>query len=203
MTKMSFIHTIVSRFPHEITIKSESGIKAFETAGNLSSPENRLILGATALMSQPFIDYHNNEVDKETRKVSVARTVAKIIAGTFTGYFIRSACIKSINALTRTSKEIEEMVKKSKKVSKWSTVLIPDKIRENGIFRDFSAEEFENTIRLVKKHRNALGTSLALIVMLFTNFALDVPITKFLTNVLNKRLQKPASQDDFKKGDSK
>ena len=45
-------------------------------------------------MSQPFIDASNKNVDEKTRKVSVARTIAKIIAGTLTGYFVRKGCIK-------------------------------------------------------------------------------------------------------------
>ena len=64
------------------------GIK--KTGEKISSAEQRLILGASALMSQPFIDWNNKNVDEKTRKVSVARTVAKIIAGTLTGYYIRN-----------------------------------------------------------------------------------------------------------------
>lgn len=47
----------------------------------INSPEQRLILGATALATQPFIDLNNKKADKETRAVSVARTIGKIIAG--------------------------------------------------------------------------------------------------------------------------
>ena len=76
-----------------------NGIK--NTGEKISSAEQRLILGASALMSQPFIDWNNKNVDEKTRKVSVARTVAKIIAGTFTGYFIRKGCIKAIKAFIK------------------------------------------------------------------------------------------------------
>ena len=47
-----------------------------------SSPHQRAILGVTALVMQPYIDWKNKSVDEKTRKVAVARTVAKIIAGT-------------------------------------------------------------------------------------------------------------------------
>ena len=63
--------------------KMVNGIK--KTGEKISSAEQRLILGASALMSQPFIDANNKRVDEKTRKVSVARTIAKIVAGTFTG----------------------------------------------------------------------------------------------------------------------
>ena len=50
----------------------------------LHAPEQRIVLGATALATQPFIDLHNKDVDEETRKLSAARTVAKIIYGLLT-----------------------------------------------------------------------------------------------------------------------
>ena len=61
-----------------------------------SSAEQRLILGVTALATQPFIDAHNKSVDEETRKVSVARTIAKIIAGTLTGLLSVKAVLKQL-----------------------------------------------------------------------------------------------------------
>ena len=56
---------------------------------NFSSDKQRVALGLTALVTQPYIDAHNKRVDEQTRKVSVAKTIAKIIAGTLTGFFIR------------------------------------------------------------------------------------------------------------------
>lgn len=62
-------------------VNSEKWQKRIKWVGSeISSPENRLILGVTALMSQPFIDAHNKSVDEDTRKVSVCRTIAKIVA---------------------------------------------------------------------------------------------------------------------------
>ena len=49
--------------------KMVNGIK--KTGEKISSAEQRLILGASALMSQPFIDANNKRVDEKTRKVSV------------------------------------------------------------------------------------------------------------------------------------
>ena len=95
------VSTFVSRIP-QMTVKGERANKAIKWIGkNISSPENRFILGATALMSQPFIDLNNKKVDEDTRKVSAARTVAKIIAGTATGVLIRSGCIHAVNAFTK------------------------------------------------------------------------------------------------------
>jgi hypothetical protein len=143
-----------------------SGIKLIHDAGEkISSAEQRLILGATALMSQPFIDAHNRNVDENTRRVSVARTIAKIVAGTFTGFFIRKGCIKAIKAFSQLP---------GPKVPKYKTIFTPKDITK------INSDEFI-------QYRNAMGTIVALIVMMFTNFAIDAPLTKFLTNKLVKK----------------
>lgn len=140
-----------------------NGIK--DTGEKISSAEQRLILGATALMSQPFIDGHNRSVDEKTRKVSVARTIAKIVAGTFTGYFIRKGCIKGIKALSQAE---------GPNVSKIKTLFTPKGVKDN------KTDAF-------LQYRNAMGTVVALVVMVFTNFLIDAPLTKFLTNALIKK----------------
>jgi hypothetical protein len=131
----------------------------------ISSPENRFILGATALATQPWIDLKNKHVDEDTRKVSVARTVAKIIAGTLTGVLIRSGCIKAINSFSNlpTSQIITGANPKLK------TLFTP-------------SEAFKNIATNLKKYREGYGTLLALFVMMFTNFLIDAPLTKVLTN---------------------
>lgn len=139
-----------------------NGIK--NTGEKISSAEQRLILGASALMSQPFIDWNNKNVDEKTRKVSVARTVAKIIAGTFTGYFIRKGCIKAIKAFSQMP---------GPNVPKWKTIFTPKNAKDN------TSEAF-------MQYRNAMGTVVALVVMMFTNFLIDAPLTKFLTNTFIK-----------------
>ena len=69
--------------------------------GFLTRPaENRLIMGATAILAQPTIDYYNHRVDKETREVSRLRTIAKIIAGTLVGIGVRGSCYKLVEKMT-------------------------------------------------------------------------------------------------------
>lgn len=54
-----------------VTIANKKALKGIKWVGeHISSPENRLILGVSALMSQPFIDLSNKRVDEETRKTS-------------------------------------------------------------------------------------------------------------------------------------
>ena len=129
----------------------------------MSSAENRLILGASALMTQPFIDAANKDVDQETRRYSICRTVAKVIAGTVTGYTIRKLCIKSIDAFTKLPTEINPQAK----FKKLRSSLLPT---------------VKHTAEELSQYKNALGTLMALGVMLFTNFLIDAPLTKFLTN---------------------
>ena len=131
---------------------------------NFSSDKQRLALGVTALASQPFIDANNKSVDEKTRKVSVARTVAKIIAGTFTGFFIRYGCIKAIKNFSQIP---------GKGIPKYKSIFTPKGITDNN------TDAFE-------QYRNAMGTVIALGVMLFTNFLIDAPLTKFLTNTFVK-----------------
>ena len=73
--------------PNENTLKK---LRKYEE--NMSHPaKNRLIMGATALVTQPTIDYYNKKVDEETRTISRNRTIAKILAGTTVGILVRGA----------------------------------------------------------------------------------------------------------------
>lgn len=152
-----------------MTVKSEHINDAIVWVGKkVSSPQNRLILGVSALMSQPFIDLHNRKVDEDTRKVSAARTVAKIIAGTLTGVLIRSGCIHAIDAFSKLPREI----KPDMKFKKLRTLFTP-------------SEKFCTDLGQYKK---SLGTILSLFIMVFTNFLIDAPLTKFLTNKFIDRI---------------
>lgn len=159
----------------EMTISNEKTLKGLKWVGEkVSSPENRLILGVTALMSQPFIDLNNKKVDEDTRKVSAARTVAKIIAGTTTGVLIRSGCIHAIDAFTKLPTEITPDMK----FKKLRTLFTPSA----DILKDLN------------QYKKSLGTILSLGVMVVTNFLLDAPLTKFLTNKFVDRINTKKEQ---------
>ena len=159
----------------EMTISNEKTLKGLKWVGEkVSSPENRLILGVTALMSQPFIDLNNKKVDEDTRKVSAARTVAKIIAGTTTGVLIRSGCIHAIDAFTKLPTEITPDMK----FKKLRTLFTPSA----GILKNLN------------QYKKSLGTILSLGVMVVTNFLLDAPLTKFLTNKFVDRINSKKEQ---------
>lgn len=165
--------TIAGAIP-TVTINGERANKIITWIGkNISSPENRLILGVTALMSQPFIDLHNRKVDEETRKVSAARTVAKIIAGTLTGVFVRKGCIKAIDAFSKLPSQLSSTTKYP-----WLRTLFTPDSAIAGVMTDLT------------HYKNALGTIISLFVMTITNFAIDAPLTKFLTNKFNDARKK-------------
>jgi hypothetical protein len=156
------------------TVNSERANKAIAWVGQkISSPENRLILGVSALMSQPFIDLKNKHVDEDTRKVSAARTVAKIIAGTLTGVIIRYGCIKAINSFSKAP--VAEVI--NSKFPRLQTLFTP-------------SIAFEDVTTNLKKYRESYGTLLALVVMTFTNFLIDAPLTKHLTNKFVDKIHK-------------
>ena len=161
----SFQQGLLNMLPNA-EYSNPNSIKHIKYVGEkISSAEQRLILGASALMSQPFIDAHNRNVDEETRRVSVCRTIAKIIAGTATGFLIRKGCIKAI-------KEFSQIPAKG--VPRYKTIFTPKNIK------DAKSDDYA-------QYRNAIGTVAALVVMMFTNFAIDAPLTRFLTNLLVKK----------------
>lgn len=149
-----------------MTVRSNRANKAISWIGKkISSPQNRLILGVSALMSQPFIDLNNKKIDEDTRKVSAARTVAKIIAGTLTGVLIRAGCIKAIDLCCMLPNKINA----STKFKSLRTLFTPEAAM-TGVLKDLN------------HYKKALGTILSLAVMVVTNFLIDAPLTKYLTN---------------------
>ena len=131
---------------------------------------NRGVLGATALVTQPVIDYYNHKVDKETRTVARNRTIAKIVAGTAVGMFVVRGPIYTA---------VENMTNINGK-SKFSKTLLPKRF----------LTEIANNEKFLKNYRSALAMGLALAAMCVTNFVLDAPITIFLTNLLNDKTNK-------------
>jgi len=126
-------------------------------ATKIAGPENRLILGVSALASQPFIDYYNKNVDEKTRKYSVCKTISKIVVGTTVGVIVRSLAIKySANLL------------KSVDISN---------ILPNALKNPESRKILQYTI----------GDILGIGVCLITNFLIDAPLTRLGTNFLSKK----------------
>ena len=160
-TSSRVMQKIANSVPN-MTVSNKTLLKGIEWAGkHISSPQNRLILGVSALMSQPFIDLYNKRVDEDTRRASASRTIAKILAGTTSGFLVRYYTIKAVEKMT----QIPAKCKKS-----WETFFTPSPLHVK-----ISAES-------IGQYKNTIGTLLALGVMLMTNFLFDAPVTKNLTN---------------------
>ena len=169
MTKI--IEYIFNRFPQGMTVKSDKKIGHLREIGaKITSPENRLIMGVTALASQPFLDLYNKDVDEKTRIVSCAKTIAKIAVGTTVGVIVRKSSIGLAKKWCR-------IPDSSNTLSKMATIFTP-----KGI--DFVKEK-----KLIDRHSNTMGTVLGTSVGLVTNFVIDMPLTKILTNVLINRFE--------------
>ena len=159
-------NSIWDKIPDKTFTLNEGTIKKIRKyEEQISHPaKNRLIMGATALVTQPTIDYYNHKVDEDTRTISRNRTIAKILAGTSVGILVRGASYSIVEKMTD--------IKGKKKYSK---ALLPnkdlDKLLRNQTF--------------LKNYRSALSTSLAILAMCFTNFLIDAPLTVYLTNKFN------------------
>lgn len=167
--------------------------QALNKAGKyLHAPEQRIILGATALATQPFIDLNNKSVDKETRKTSAARTVAKIIAGTLVGVAVRYAGIKFIKNNCRYLIKNGQILPVEGK----SYFLPVVKKMVDGLKKTatggLNIVEFE---KRMDKYIKAMGTLAATIAMIGTNFLLDAPLTKWLTKVFVNMVNKPSEKN--------
>ncbi|MDD3594442.1 MAG: hypothetical protein PHX18_07435 [Candidatus Gastranaerophilales bacterium] len=146
-------------------ILGEKSMKFVNRALKIAGPEQRLILGATAICSQPLIDYYNRNVDDKTRKYSVCRTVSKIIAGTVVGVSVRYLAIKYASRFIK----------------------LPDVTRVKP--------EVFKTLQDRSNLQKSLGDIIAIGVMLFTNFLIDAPLTKMGTNFLAKKFIKKDSPE--------
>lgn len=159
----------LDRSPSHTSKESENSIKNWNKWTYITSDPmwNRGIMGATALLTQPTIDYYNHRVDDETRTVSKNRTIAKIVAGTLVGMFVVRGPVYKL---------VEKMTDFAGKW-KYSKALIPKK---------YIKELSENQTYL-KNYRATLAMALALAAMSVTNFVLDAPLTIFFTNLLNEK----------------
>ncbi len=137
--------------------------------------ENRGVMGGTAILLQPAIDASNKRVDKETRQVSICRTIAKIIAGTGVGMLVRGSAYKMVENMTNPEAK-----------DKCARKLLPSKY----------IEELSKNPKLMKNYRSALSTGIAIAAMCITNFALDAPLTVFLTNKFTAAAKLKEGQDE-------
>lgn len=141
--------------------------------------ENRLIMGASALITQPLIDSSNKKVDEETRRVSRNRTIAKILVGTGVGICIRGSCYELVQKMTNLEGK-----------SDYHKKLLPTNY----------LEDLAKNPKFLKNYRSALSTALAILVMSVTNFVIDAPLTALLTNKLNTKKSVELNEQEVNNG---
>lgn len=142
---------------------------ATQKISNLNGAGQRLLIGAATIATQPFYDYFNYTVDKETRKYSTVKTVVKIIVGTGVGFIVRSAAIKA------SPKIVPALMKH---------------IKDTPAYTKKGSQEFEEA-------SNIIGTGLGVFASLFTNFLVDMPLNKWGVNKLAEKLNlKQGGKDD-------
>lgn len=153
-------------------------------AVNINSWQQRAVLGIAAMTMQPCIDLMNKEVDEETRKVSAVRSIAKGFVGAATGILVRGGCMKAA----------ECVLKKEGAAQKLASITAKEKTQE----------AIENSLHFIKegggakKYASVIGTIAALGVMIVTNFAVDAPLTNWVTNKLDEKFN--ANKDDKPEG---
>lgn len=148
----------------------KNSVKYNKTGQLIASPHwNRVALGVSAMATQPWFDYLNPNVDKDTARTSCCRTFAKIIVCTTIGFLIRGGVFKLTNKYMNATKK------------EGSTLLTP-----NAILNETNKEVRNMKLKI---HKNAFSTITALGVMLFTNVLLDAPLTTKFSNFLISKMQ--------------
>lgn len=160
---------------------------------NVSSPEQRLILGVTALFLQPFIDLNNKRVNEETRLMSFSRTLSKIVVGTTVGVLVRKGCIKLAQNYTKVVPQMKEACKDAiaelrKKGENPENH--PVRWAKRGDKNYLLAPDYVRTYMddYYKNYVNALGSVMGIGVSLVTNFLIDAPLTQIMTNSVYKKI---------------
>lgn len=174
----------LDHLPSHTHKETERGLdKMRKTDEFISDPMwNRGIMGATAILTQPVIDYNNPRVDKDTREVSAIRTICKIVAGTTVGMFcVRGPMRNIVKSMTD--------INGTKRWSKW---LLPKS----------KLGEITKNEKFLKNYRSALAMIMSLGAMMYTNFALDAPLTIFLTNLSLDKRKELEKKEKSKNGDS-
>ena len=136
----------------------------------ISSPEQRLIMGVTALFSQPFIDLNNERVSEETRLMSFARTLSKIVVGTTVGVLVRKEAIRLAHKYTKLIP-----VPNVHNAGSWAKPAPEHSILSPPYVRNYTEDYYKNYV-------NALGSVMGIGVSLVTNFLIDAPLTQLMTN---------------------
>ncbi|MDD3420511.1 MAG: hypothetical protein PHE78_07950 [Candidatus Gastranaerophilales bacterium] len=146
--------------------------KSFDWMSNLDGTHQRIILGGTALVTQPVIDYYNPMADEKTRKFSVLKTVIKIVVGTVVGTSVRHVGMMYARKVTKGNKFLEK---------------IKNPALKKDLTKIFSNEKDK------KNFIGNFGTILGLMGVIVADFTFDMPLAKAAIDIGTKMfgLSKP------------
>lgn len=155
-------------------------------------PEQKLFMAATALIFVPMIDMMYADEDKKVD--SAIKSASKAIAGGITGVTIRALAIKLFNDIITldniTDKANPTLKDKIKMVA--NKFLLPPKAildKEEAKKIGSAAVQAAQKLKIekqLKQYNQTLGTLVAIIVMsLFTNSKIDVPLTSDLIDLIS------------------
>ncbi len=133
----------------------------------ISTPQQRMIVGGSALILHPIIDLNNKKVDKRTRETSASRSMSRAIVGTVSGIAVRALCNNAGDKLS-----------KSKNPA-------------------FAIDALKNADSAqLKRYGVVLGSILSLLALSITNFIFDVPLINKYQNLINDKVfhNKPNDQ---------
>lgn len=161
------------RMPEVFPIKTGGKLTGFiNRFKNVDGWVQRGIMGATAIFTQPFIDRNNKRVDEDTRKFSTLRTVIKIIVGATVGMAVRYAALEGSRKFLGASFAKFKEKAKDTNLNKIAKLLMPEGSSKNVLLSDETR---------YKKYVSHMATCIGVAASLFTNFLIDMPLTKFLT----------------------
>lgn len=142
--------------------------KYFAWMRNINGAHQRAILGATALLLQPPIDYYNPRADEKTRKFSTMKTLVKVVVGTLVGVAVRALGIKYAKHLTKSPEKLISKIKDPK---------IAQNLRKIMKNTD-DKQSFEAN----------LGTLFGVVAVFLSNFTIDMPLAKFAIQATTEKL---------------
>lgn len=166
----------------------------------LSSPHQRALQGVAALAIQPIIEYKNKDVDDDTRAVATARIIGKVFSGVLVGVIVRAGCIALMGRFAKTpsADEFARLAQEGAvKGKKFLDNLLAPSVKK---VKELINNQGKNLDDIYSDHRKGMGTLIGTLVGMYTNFAVDVPITEWMTDKLTPVMQKKIENDNKKAG---
>jgi len=163
---------------------------------NLSSPHQRFLQGVTGLAIQPVIEYKNKSVDDDTRAVATSRMIGKIFSGALVGIIVRATCIWAMGRVAKTP-NVDEFARLAKEGGKKAKGLLAPSVETVKKLIDEQGKSLPN---IYDDYRKGMGTFIGTLVGMYTNFAVDVPITEYMTEKLIPVFKNKIADDNKKAG---